>query len=71
MQEKHLGELIFARMHAGPVFALARIQEIVLRNNFPHASQIFEEFISVRIHVAPAFALRRTQENTPGKLYMY
>ena len=27
MQEKFLGELIFARIHAAPVFALARIQE--------------------------------------------
>ena len=30
-----LGELIFARMHAGPVFALARIQETILRRYFP------------------------------------
>ena len=30
MQEKILGELIFARIHAGPVFALARMQENIL-----------------------------------------
>ena len=42
MQEKLLGELIFVRMHAGSVFALARIQEIFLRDHFPHASQILE-----------------------------
>ena len=43
MQEKHLGELIFSRMHAGPVFALARIQEKKkLRSHFLHASQILE-----------------------------
>ena len=35
MQERILGELIFARIHAGPVFALARIQE-----------NIFEELLS-------------------------
>ena len=45
MQEKDLGELIFARIHAGPVFALARIQENILENNFPHIRQILE-----RIH---------------------
>ena len=30
MQEKILGELFFSRMHAGPAFALARIQENIL-----------------------------------------
>ena len=34
MQEKILGELIFSRMHAGPVFALARIQENILEEPF-------------------------------------
>ena len=34
MQEKHLGELILARIHAGPVFALARIQENILEELF-------------------------------------
>ena len=34
MQEKILGELIFPRMHAGPVFALARIQENILEESF-------------------------------------
>ena len=34
MQEKFLGELIFARMHAGPVLALARIQENTFEGSF-------------------------------------
>ena len=43
MQEKNLGELIFSRIHAGPVFALAQIQEnIFLRSHFLHISQILE-----------------------------
>ena len=42
MQEKILGELIFPRIHAGPVFALARIQKILLRSHFLHISQILE-----------------------------
>ena len=43
MQEKILGELIFPRLHAGPVFALARIQEkIFLRSHFLRVSQILE-----------------------------
>ena len=35
MQEKILGELIFARIHAGRVFALARIQENIFEEVFP------------------------------------
>ena len=35
MQEKHLGELILARIHAGPVFALARRQENSFEEVFP------------------------------------
>ena len=42
MQEKTLGEFIFARIHAGPVFALARIQEYIFEGSFPHISQILE-----------------------------
>ena len=34
MQEKILGELIFSRIHAGPVFALARIQENSFEESF-------------------------------------
>ena len=34
MQEKKLGELIFARINAGPVFALARMQENILEESF-------------------------------------
>ena len=42
-QEPILGELLFARLHAGPVFALARIQrKIFLRDHFLHMSQILE-----------------------------
>ena len=31
---KNLGELIFSRIHAGPVFALARIQENIFEVSF-------------------------------------
>ena len=41
MQEKILGELIFAPIHAGPVFALVRIQENIIEEHFPHISQIW------------------------------
>ena len=34
MHEKLLGELIFARIHAGPVFALARIRENMFEELF-------------------------------------
>ena len=34
MQENILGELIFVRIHAGPVFALARIQENIFGGSF-------------------------------------
>ena len=34
MQEKILGELIFAPIHAGPVFALARIQKNIFKEPF-------------------------------------
>ena len=34
MQEKNLGELIFLRIHAGPVFALAHIQENMFEESF-------------------------------------
>ena len=42
MQEKILGELIFARIHAGPVFALARIQENIFEEVFP---ECFAKFL--------------------------
>ena len=42
MQEKILGELIFARIHAGPVFALRECGKIFLRSHFLHISQILE-----------------------------
>ena len=45
MQETNLGELIFARIHAGPVFALARIQENVLEELFPECfAKLLGEF---------------------------
>ena len=66
---KNLGELTFARIHAGPVFALARLQEKIFEEVFAKFSG---EFIrSVRIHAAPVFAPARIQENTPDKLFMY
>ena len=34
MQAKIPGELIFSRIHAGPVFALARIQENIFEESF-------------------------------------
>ena len=46
MQEKILGELIFARIHAGPVFALARIQENISEEVFPeYCAKFLGEFI--------------------------
>ena len=46
MQEKFLGELIFARIHAGPVFALARIQENIFEEVIPeYCAKFLEEFI--------------------------
>ena len=72
MQEKFLGELIFARIHAGPVFALARIQETIFEEVFPeYCAKFLGEFIRVRIHAAPVFAPARIQENIPGELFMY
>ena len=45
MQEIILGQLIFARMHAGPVFALARIQENIIEEVFPeHFDKFLGEF---------------------------
>ena len=41
MQDKILGELIFARIHAGPVFALPRIQENIFDEIFPEYSAKF------------------------------
>ena len=42
MQEKILGELIFARIHVGPVLALREYRKIFLRDHFPHISQVLE-----------------------------
>ena len=66
MQEKNLGELIFAWTHAGPVLALARIQENILEESFS-AKQPNSWGNSFRceyciIHVAPVFAPAQIQE---------
>ena len=46
MQEKMFWELIFARIHAGPVFALARIQENIFEEVFPeYCAKFLGEFI--------------------------
>ena len=42
MQEKILGELISARIHVGPVFALARMQENIFEEVFP---EYFDKFL--------------------------
>ena len=63
MQEKILGKTIFARIHAGLVFILARIQENSFEGSFSRMLAKFSrEVISVRIHVAPVFARVRIQE---------
>ena len=41
MQENILGEFIFARIYAGPVFALTRIQENIFEELFPNISHIW------------------------------
>ena len=71
MQDKILGELIFARILVGPVFALARRQEIFLRDHFPHISHILE---GLHFGANTCRACIRTRANTgktPGKLFMY
>ena len=46
MQETILGELIYERIHAGPVFALARIQENIFEEVFPeYCAKFLGEFI--------------------------
>ena len=40
MQETSLGELVFVRIHAGPVLALTRIQENIFEDHFLHISRI-------------------------------
>ena len=54
MQEKILEELIFARIHVGPVFALVRIQEIFLRNYFRNMYSHFGPALC--IDIVPVFA---------------
>ena len=70
--KKFLENYFFARIHAGPVFALTWIQEnlfwgIICRT----LAKFLREFISVQIHVAPVFAPAQIQENIPGELFMY
>ena len=40
MQENVWGELVYARIHAGPVFALARMQKFIFEESFPHICQV-------------------------------
>ena len=49
-RKENLGQFIFARIHVGPAFALARTQEIFLRNCFPY--------------ILPGYSFRC--ENMPG-----
>ena len=72
MQEKIHGELISARIHAGPVLALARIQANIIQEVFPeYCAKFLREIMSGRIHAAPVFAPARIQQNIPGELFMY
>ena len=64
-KERNLGESIFARLHAGPVFALARLQDIFLINNFPHNSQILE---GIHLGANTCRACIRTRANTKTKI---
>ena len=73
MQETILGELIFAPIHAGPVFALARIQEKMFEELFstylPNSKNLGGELVSVRVHAAPVFAPARIRhENIPWRI---
>ena len=66
-----LGELMFARMHAGPVFTLARIQKIFSRTHFPKISHILE---GTHVGANTCRACIRTRANTgkiPGEFFMY
>ena len=53
-----------ARIHAGPVSALARIEESLFEEPFSAYLPNLGEFISVRMQAAPVFAPVRTQENS-------
>ena len=68
-QHKNVGESIFARIHAGPVFALVRIQENIFEESFPHISQILE---GIHFGANTCRACIRTRANTgqqnPGKI---
>ena len=59
MQDSIVGELIFARIHVGTVFALARIQDM-----FPHISHILE---GIQFGANTCRACIRTRANT-GKI---
>ena len=66
---KLLGELTFARVHAGSVFALARIQENIIEELFSkYSAEILREFISVQMHAGPIFAPTRIQEKIQANL---
>ena len=72
MQDKFLEELIFARIHAEPVFALARIQENILEESFsaylPNSwGNAFRCEYMPRLYSHP----REYRTNIPGDLCMY
>ena len=62
----------FAPIHAGPVLALAQIQENILEEQFSsYFPYLGGEFMSVQMHAAPVFAPAQIQGDTPGELFMY
>ena len=67
MQEKILGEFIFAR---GLYSLLREYRKIFLRDHFRILAKFLREFISVRIDVALVFASARIQEDISGELFM-
>ena len=63
MQEKVLGELIFERIHVGPVFA-REYRKIFSRNHFPHISQILEGIHFSALSANTCRACIRTRAST-------
>ena len=61
MQDVFLGGLSFARIHAGPTFTLARIQETLLRSYFAHICQILG---GIHFGANTSRACTRTRANT-------
>ena len=64
MHDKMSGELVLVQINAGPVFALARIQESTFEELcFKCFGCFFGEFISVQIHATPVLHLREYRKN--------